>query len=134
MARHRREGLRGRLRRQRKDPFATRDNLGDPMEHLTGMPTTRVDPKTLTIDQLDHYMSDHHPVVVQAFDKPVTGLPHEPAVNNPNYAPGGLSDYNPQPPAPLVGGPHHNANDELKPWHEYYVHEVDRENGVVSST
>ena len=114
-----------------KDPFTTRDHLGDAMEHLTGLPTTRVDPTTLTIDQLDRYISDHYAITVQAFDKPLTGLPHEPAAANPNYAPGGLSDFNPQPAPPLLGGPHYNANDELKPWHEYYVHKVDKEAGLV---
>ena len=117
---------------QDRDPFAKRDNLGEAMERLTGMPSTNIDPTRLSIDQLDKYMSDHYAVTVRAFDKPVTGLPHEVPTTHPAYGPGGLTPFNPDPaPPPLVGGPHYTSNEQLRPWHEYYVHKVDREAGVV---
>jgi hypothetical protein len=112
-------------------PFTKRDNLGEAMERLTGMPTRYHDPKTVSIERLDAYLRDHHAVKVVSF----AALPGFP-VPHPAYAPNGLAtEFAPAPPPanpPYEPEPPPEAkNTELRQWHEYYVHKVDRASGTV---
>lgn len=105
-------------------PFDKRDNLGEAMERLTGMPSATHDPKTVSIEKLDGYLREHHALKVSTY----TGLPGF-GVAHPAYAPNGIAPF-PPPPAqpPFESQP---KNHQLKQWHEYYVHKVDRESGTV---
>jgi hypothetical protein len=106
-------------------PFDKRDHLGEAMERLTGMPSTQHDPKSVSIERLDEYLRDHHAVKVASFaGLPGLGVPH------PAYAPGGVAPFSP-PTAQPPFQPQPLKNAELRQWHEYYVHKVDRETGTV---
>jgi hypothetical protein len=110
-------------------PFAQRDNLGDSMERLTGIPSKTLDSTQLSIDQLDRYMADKYAITVQTLDKPISPL--QEANTHPAYVPGGLSESNPRPPTPMLDDSHQKHNEQLRPWHEYYVRGVDKESNTV---
>jgi len=107
-------------------------DAGMAMARLTGVWSENVPLQKLSIAEFADYRAKGFALTAGTFtDGSGVGDPLNPVNSNPVYQPGGIShpDTNPSPMAPSS---HNDYNESLRPWHVYYVSDVNVKEGTVT--
>jgi hypothetical protein len=107
-------------------------DAGMAMARLTGVFSETLQPQKLSIAELADYRAKGFALTAGSVtDRSGVGDPLNPVNSNPAYQPGGIS-LGDSSPTPLAGPGHNKYNESLRPWHVYYVSDVNVKEGTVT--